>query len=206
MGGDGGDGPPPAAGDVTNELGLPAEYRGRRGNITPARTLPQLKKFLEEGGTILTIGSSTALATQLGLPVSNHLVSKDPEGKERPLSRDKFYVPASVLRAKLDPMHPLAWGLADEVDVMFSNSPTFKLGADSQKAGLDRVAWFDSKTPLRSGWAYGQENLNGGTAIIDGTVGKGHVVLYGPQVLFRAQPHGTFKLVFNAIMRAAEKQ
>jgi hypothetical protein len=32
------------------------------------------------------------------------------------------------------------------------------------------------------------------------------VVLYGPQVLFRAQPHGSFKLVFNAIVRAGEKE
>ena len=89
---------------------------------------------------------------------------------------------------------------------MFANSPTFKLGADAEKAGLSRVAWFAGKTPLRSGWAFGQEHLDGGIAIVDAAVGKGHLVLYGPQVLFRAQPHGTFKLVFNAIVRAAEKE
>ena len=165
-----------------------------------------MKEVLEECGTILTSGSSTALATKLGLKVTSHLVTKDAEGKEKPLGRDKFYVPASVLRMKLDPAHPLAWGLADEVDVMFSNSPTFRLPAYTAKGELDRVAWFDSKTPLRSGWAFGQEHLDGGVAIIDAAVGKGRLVMYGPQVLFRAQPHGTFKLVFNGIMRAAEKE
>jgi hypothetical protein len=198
----GGDPPPADEVNVVDELGLPAEYRGRRGSITTARTLPHLKKFLEDGGTILTIGSSTRIANQLGLPVGNHLAAKDDQGKERPLGRDKFYVPPSVLRVRVDNSHPLAWGLANEVDVMFTNSPTFR--ANSIGGALAKVAWFEGKTPLRSGWAYGQEHLDGGVAVIDATVGKGRLVLYGPQVLFRAQPHGTFKLVFNAISRASE--
>jgi len=199
----GGDAPPPDEVNVIDEIGLPAEYRGRRGSITTAKTLPHLKKFLEDGGTILTIGSSTSLATQLGLPIANHLVAKDGEGKERPLGRDKFYVPPSILRVKVDNAHPLAWGLANEVDVMFNNSPTFR--ANSIGMSMAKVAWFEGKMPLRSGWAYGQEHLDGGVVVIDASVGKGRLVLYGPQVLFRAQPHGTFKLVFNAISRAAEK-
>ncbi len=31
----------------------------------------------------------------------------------------------------------------------------------------------------------------------EATVGKGTLFLFGPEVLFRAQPHGTFKFVFN---------
>ena len=45
--------------------------------ITTTKTGPQLRQFLESGGTILTIGSSTGLANQLGLPLTNHLVEKD---------------------------------------------------------------------------------------------------------------------------------
>jgi hypothetical protein len=30
-------------------------------------------------------------------------------------------------------------------------------------------------------------------------VGKGHVYLFGPEITFRAQPHGTFKFLFNGI-------
>ena len=171
------------------------------GRVTAEVTVPHLKEFLKEGGTILTIGSSTGLAELVGLTVPGHLVQKDAEGKERPIPRDKFYVPASVLRVKVDPAHPLAWGLADEADVMFSASPTFRLPADTKD--LTRVAWFDGQKPLRSGWALGQEHLDGGTAIIDAKVGAGRLVLFGPQVLFRGQPHGTFRLVFNGIVRAA---
>jgi len=30
-------------------------------------------------------------------------------------------------------------------------------------------------------------------------VGKGKLYLFGPEVTFRAQPHGTFKFLFNGI-------
>lgn len=202
--GEGGDAPPKEV-DVVDELGLPAEYRGRRGSITTTRTVPQFKKFLEDGGTIITIGSSTSLGTTLGLPIANHLVTTDADGRERPLGRDKFYVPSSVLRVKVDPNHPLAWGMPNEVDVMFSNSPTFRLKDNARANGLSKVAWFADKSPLRSGWALGQDALDGGIAIIDADVGKGQLILFGPQILFRAQPHGTFKFFFNALVRSSEK-
>ena len=196
----GGDAPPPDI-SVLDEAGLPAEYRGRRGSITTAKTLPQLKKFLENGGTILTIGSSTALAKQLGLPIANHLVTKDADGKEKPLGREKFYVPPSILRVKLDTNHPLAWGLQDEVDVMFANSRR-SVCRTSRKSSLSRVAWFASKTaPKRLGLRARTSRRRRRRRRCES--GRGRLVLYGPQVL-PPQPHGTFKLVLNAIMRGGE--
>ena len=129
--------------------------------------------------------------------IGNHLLVKD-----QPLPRDKYYVPPSVLRMRVNPAEPLAWGMPAEVDVMFANSPTFKLPTDAEAKGLRRVAWFDTKTPLKSGWAWGQEHLEGGVAMAQAQVGAGRLILFGPQVLYRAQPHGTFKLVFNAIVQA----
>ncbi len=189
------------------ETGFDAdEPHPQRGSITTATTVPQLRKFLEGGGTILTIGNATGLANLLGLPLANHLVTANADGKEQPLAREKFYVPPSVLRMHVDPTQPLAWGLGDEVDVMFANSPTFRLPKDTGKDSLQQVAWFAGKTPLRSGWALGQEQLDGGVAIAEARVGKGRLVLYGPQILFRAQPHGTFKLFFNGIVQAGVKE
>jgi hypothetical protein len=178
-------------------------YRNQRGSITVAATLPQLRQFLEAGGTLLTIGSSTRLGQELGLPLANHLVERDPSGGERPLPAEKFYVPSSVLRLRVDPSDPLAWGLGESVDVMFSSSPTFRLSDGAEAQGLRRVGWFENKAPLRSGWAWGQQHLEGGVAIIDAKVGAGRLALFGPQVLFRGQPHGTFKFVFNGIVQSA---
>ena len=61
------------------------------------------------------------------------------------------------------------------------------------------VAWYDGPSPLRSGWAWGQQYLDQAVSIVDAPVGKGRVVLYGNEVNWRAQPHGSFKLLFNGI-------
>ncbi len=177
---------------------LPEEFRGWLGAVTPGKTVPQLRAFLEAGGAILTIGTSTNLGYHVGLPMANALVERTGES-ERPLSRDKFYVPGSILQAAVDNTHPLAYGLPEKVDLFFDNSPVFRLKPEAGLKGVKAVAWFDSDKPLRSGWAWGQKYLQDGVAVIDANVGKGKLLLFGPEINFRAQPHGTFKFLFNGI-------
>ncbi len=177
---------------------VPEEYRAWLGNITVKETVPQLLRFLEDGGTIIAIGSSVAIAHHAGLPVSDHLV----EAGGEPVSEDDYYVPGSVLRVRVDPSRPVAWGLGEELDVFFANSPVLRLDPAAVPMGLKPVAWFDSEAPLRSGWAWGQRRLKGGVAIAEAKVGDGNLFLFGPEVMNRGQPHGTFKLVFNGIFLA----
>jgi hypothetical protein len=37
-------------------------------------------------------------------------------------------------------------------------------------------------------------------------VGRGHVYLFGPEIAFRSQPHGTFKFLFNALYLSVAEQ
>ncbi len=178
---------------------IPAEFRGWLGYVTVAKTVPELRKFLEAGGTIVTIGSSTSLGYHAGLPIANALMEKSADGSERPLSREKYYTPGSVLQVSVDNTNPLAYGLPAKLDVFFDNSPVFRLKPESQLKGVKPVAWFDTDKPLRSGWAWGQKYLQDGVAVIDASVDKGKLFLFGPEIVFRAQPHGTFKFLFNAI-------
>jgi len=180
-------------------VNVPDEYRDRVGSVTVEKTVPQLRRFLENGGTIVAIGGSSALARHLDLPVQDHLVEWQPDGSERRLGTEKFYVPGSILQAAVDNSHPLAWGLESTVHVFFDNSPVFRLMPDAGLKGVRPVAWFDSASPLESGWAWGQAYLQGGTVVADAQVGKGRLFLFGPEITFRAQPHGTFKFLFNAI-------
>jgi hypothetical protein len=181
------------------EDNIPEEYRGRQGRVTVERTIPQLRQFIEAGGTIVTMGSSTMLAELFGLPIGNGLVEMAADGRERPLPREKFYVPGSVLRASLDNTNPMAYGMETTADVFFENSPSFRLGPDASLKGIRPVAWFSDAAPLRSGWAWGQAYLEGTVAAAQAPVGKGTLFVIGPEAAFRGQPHGTFKLLFNAI-------
>src|SRR4029079_2202433 len=109
----------PTAQGGGNLQNIPQEYQDRAGSITSARTVPQLKKFMEDGGVVLTVGNATSLALQLGLPLANALTEKAPDGKESALPATKFYVPGSVLQAAVDNTHPLAFGMKDRVDFFF---------------------------------------------------------------------------------------
>ncbi len=178
---------------------IPAEFRNRLGRLTADKTIPQLRKFIEAGGNIVTIGSSTALAQSLGLPVKNALVERTPDGQEHPLPREKFYVPGSVLRVSVDNTSPVAYGMPAAADVFFENSPAFRLSPDAEIRGVRPVAWFPNATPLRSGWAWGQGYLEGAVAAAEMKVGEGKLFLLGVEAVFRGQPHGTYKLFFNSI-------
>jgi hypothetical protein len=180
-------GPAPA-----EPVDVPAEFQPHLGRITVARTVAPLRAFVEGGGTIVAIGSSAAnLARHFALPVDDHLVENG-----APLPRAKYFVPGSVLQTQVDTSHPLAAGMRERTDVFFDNSPVFRVRADPS---IRVIATFADAAPLRSGWAWGQHYLAGGVAALEARVGKGRVVLYGPEILQRAQPHGTFKLLFNAL-------
>jgi hypothetical protein len=186
------DGAPPPA--------LPEEYRSTTGTITLARTVPQLKQFVAAGGTLIAVGGSTALGAALDLPVTSALAGTRPDGTTSPLTRDKYFIPGSLLRVSVDNTTPLGYGFEPQVDVFFDNSPAFRVPpGGGREAAMARVAWFGSAAPLRSGWAWGQHHLEGAAAVVDAPLGRGRVLLFGPQITFRAQPHGTFKFLFNGI-------
>jgi hypothetical protein len=183
--------------------------------MTADVTMPKIREFIQNGGTVIAMGATaTNLAAHLALPISNHLVepaSADSSGGRgagtaggmQPLSANKFYVPGSVVRVNVDNTALVAAGLPTEMDMFFDNSPVWRLGPNAAAQGVRRIAWYGSRTPLRSGWAWGQNYLEGGVAVIEATVGKGKVYLFGPDVNQRAQTHGAFKYLFNGIYNAA---
>ena len=176
-------------------MSVPEEYRDRLGNVSTDVTVPQLREFLEDGGTIITIGTSANLAAHLGLPVGDHLVDRG--GNHLPM--EEYFIPGSILRTRVDNTNPITYGIGEHVDMMFNRSPVLRLGAGAETQGVRRVAWYDSETPLRSGWAWGQEHLEDGLAVFEADIGDGKLYVFLPEVLYRAQPHMTFKLVFNGI-------
>jgi hypothetical protein len=178
---------------------IPAEFRRMTGRISAEKSIPQLKMFLEQGGNIVTIGSSTQLAYHLKLPVSDAMVEID-NGIERSLSREKFYTPGSILRVSTDNSLISASGMNTETDVYFDNSPVFKINPDAVSSGtIKPIFWFPNDKPLRSGWAWGQAYLKNGVTAFEAIVGKGKLFAFGPEITFRSQSYGTFKLLFNQL-------
>ncbi len=195
------DGIPSETGETPSlikDRNIPPQYVGQVGDVTLARTVPRLREFIEAGGTILTIGGSTVLASHLGLPVIDALAEAGPDGAARRLPEQRFFIPGSILRVLVNDEHPLAFGVGPNVDVIFSRSAAFRLDPDAGERRVEPVAWF-GENALKSGWAWGENYLADTVAIVDLTMGDGKLFLFGPEIAFRAQPHGTFKFLFNGI-------
>ena len=184
---------------------IPEKYHSMLGKITAEKTIPQLKQFVEAGGSVIAVGTSTALAAALGLPLKDQLTEMDREGKERHLANEKFYIPGALLKARINNQDPLAYGMPHEVDLFYDNSPLFRLSPDAATERTNPVAWFSGNETLVSGWAWGQQYLDGGTAVAEASLGEGKVLLLGPDVVFRGQPHATFKLLFNGLYYGSAK-
>lgn len=178
---------------------VPAAFRSWTGKLTTEKSIPQLKAFLEQGGTVVAIGSSTNLAYQLDLPVRNALVEKNAENKEKTLPGTKYYIPGSILEVNVNQELPATWGMSGEANVDFDNSPVFKLDAGAAEKGIKPILWFSSEKPLRSGWAWGQAYLKDGIAGFVAPVGAGKLYAFGPEITFRGQSAGTFRLLFNQL-------
>jgi hypothetical protein len=182
-----------------NPDSIPVEYRNRLGRITAAKSIPQLKIFLEEGGNIVTIGGNTQLAYHLKLPVTDAMV-EIVNGEEKALARDKYYTPGSILQMTVDNNQVATSGLNVKTDVYFDNNPVFKLKPDAVSSGVIKpLAWFDNDKILRSGWSWGEAYLKNGVTAFEANLGKGKLYAFTPEITFRAQSWGTFKLLFNQL-------
>ena len=192
---------------------MPDEYTGGVGK----EGVENLKKFVEAGGTLVFLNRASNFAIeQFNLPVKD--VTKG-------LTRKDFYIPGSILRTELDLSHPIAKGMPQQSIAWFENSPVFELiepplvsgglpqassapqASGSAKPPLTSggpirvIAHYpsDPKQILLSGWALGAEKIAGKAALVEFTIGKGKIVLFGFRPQYRGQSLATFPLLFNSI-------
>ena len=170
---------------------MPDEYTGGIGK----EGVVNLRKFVEDGGTLVFLNRSSDFAIeQFNLPVKD--VTKG-------LPRKDFYIPGSILRTELDTTHPIAKGMPKESIAWFENSPAFEIQTDPLALAKNfRIIASYPKNPqdiLLSGWALGAEKIAGRAALVEFTVGKGKIILFGFRPQYRGQSLATFPLLFNAI-------
>src|SRR3546814_12906352 len=89
-------------------------YRAWLGTVTPGKTIPALKAFVEDGGSLIAMGGSAqALAQAMDLPVED-AVAETVDGKTARPPRSKFYVPGALVEASVDRASPFAYGVPDK--------------------------------------------------------------------------------------------
>jgi len=169
---------------------VPPEYRSGIGTDG----VNALRDFVQKGGTLVTLaGASNFAIERFGLPVRNVLANK---------TSTEFWCPGSTLNATFDNTNPLAYGMPGQGLVLYmSGAPAFEIGSTSSGYQYETIVRYADHNLLQSGWLLGEENAARKAAMVSAKLGDGRVILIGFRVQHRAQTHGTYKLLFNCLVR-----
>jgi hypothetical protein len=169
----------------------PPEYRSGFG----AEGVKVLDAFVQKGGTLVTFGQAGDLPIQrFGLPLRN-VVANVPS--------KEFWSPGSTLRLRYNTNDPIAFGMPSEGLALFmAGSQVYEITSMDRGQDVDIFATYVERDILQSGWLLGEEVIARKAAGVTVRHGDGRVVLIGFRPQHRDQTHGTFKLVFNALLNA----
>ncbi len=172
---------------------IPPPYRGGLGE----GGLKAVRDFVDAGGRVVALGSATELFIQnWPIPVRNLVAG---------LSQDQFLIPGSILKIQSDPTHPLAWGMPPESHGFFTRSPVFELTEGFSSHSPSVAVRYPNSALRVSGWTRGESRIRGRAAVVQIDIdGAGEIILFGLRPQHRAQTHATFKLFFNALLRAGK--
>jgi len=169
---------------------FPPEYRSGLGEDG----VKALKSFVEKGGTLVALGGASNFAIEkLGLEVRNVVAGRNSK---------EFWCPGSTLKVSFENAHPLAYGMPPEgLALYLSGSPAFEITPGPHNERYETLARYAARDLLESGWLVGEQTLAKKAAAVAAKLGHGRVVLIGFRAQHRVQTHGTFKLLFNALIR-----
>ena len=152
-------------------------------------------KFLDAGGTLIAMGNAVRFPTELGLART-----VDASGT----TSSEFYAPRPLVNAEVlqagSPGLLRLHGQAD-ADQIHVAGPLMSVGAADQRRVLARYVGGDDA--VLSGLMRGASEIRQRPLAIDvpgGFTGKGRVVLFANNPIYRWQNHGEFNMVFNALL------
>ncbi len=166
----------------------PPEYEGG----IEKEGVETVKAFVAEGGLLVTLNGACELVFKEFQPPIRDALDK--------VDRKKFFCPSSILRLNVDSQTPIGYGMPAEAPAMFVNS----LAMDTSLPPFDWdrkvVASYPKNDILLSGWLLGGEVIARKAAVVDARYKKGRIVLIGIRCQHRAESHGTYKFLLNALL------
>jgi hypothetical protein len=166
----------------------PPEYEGGIEN----EGVEALKAFVEAGGILVTLNGASELAIrELEVPARNAL--------DR-VERTRFFCPTSILKIEVDNTTPIGYGLPENAAAMFSDSLALSTRIPSAEWDRKVVAAYPEDDVLLSGWLLGEDMIARKAAVVDTQHKKGRIILIGIACQARAQSHGTYKFLLNALL------
>jgi hypothetical protein len=167
----------------------PPEYRSGFG----AEGIKALDAFVQKGGTLVTFGNAGDLPIQrFNLPLRNIVAGLAPTA---------FWSPGSTLRVRFDTANPIAYGMpAEGLALFMAGGQVYEVTSTDRSQDVEIISTYVDRDILQSGWLLGEQVIAKKAGAVTVKHGAGKVVLFGFRPQHRDQTHGTYKLVFNALL------
>jgi hypothetical protein len=200
---------------------MPPEYTGGLGQAG----VKALREFVEQGGTLVCLNrASTFAIEQFKLPLRDVVADVSEKEFFVPGSILRIELDTSHPLAQGMPKETIAWvedspvfevvpggaGIAGSPSgqpawgAMLPAVSAKRETADKMSAlpasNVHIIARYPTdKNPLLSGWLLGGNRIKGKAALVEVTMGKGRIILFGFRPQYRGQSLATYPLFFNAI-------
>ena len=177
-------------GDNVDEDQIPPGFRAGFGD----EGVEALEAFVNGGGRLVTFGGAGELPIE---EFDDFPVVDIVDG----VSTLDFWAHGSTLRVDVDTDHPLAWGMPeDALVVYFGDNQVYEVQGFGNTQQAEKVVTYVDRDILQSGQLDGEDLIANRAAMLSVEHGDGDVVLIGFRTQHRAQTHGTFKFLFNALV------
>jgi hypothetical protein len=191
--------------DKFKSLGMYAETDDVRGGMGLTGAA-EIARFVEEGGVLLTFGVTSFFPAEFG--IARQVDAQRPQGN--------WYAPGPYLQTEiLQPSHPVLFGYTGKnIPMRWGDGPLLSLPGQPGQAGDQEpaggtglaarattlVRFQGGDNSVLSGLARGADQIRNRAAVVDAPVGKGRVILYVSNPIYRWQTFGEHQLVFNALL------
>jgi hypothetical protein len=152
------------------------------------------QQFLNGGGTLITMGNAVRFPTELGMARTVDASAQ---------TSTSFYAPRPIVNAevlRLD--HPVFYGYTEGImPIKYLGGPLLTVGEPDRASVLARYVGGDAA--VLSGLMRGADEIRDRPFAVEvpgGYSGKGRVVMFANNPIYRWQNHGEFNMVFNSVL------
>ncbi|HLZ74022.1 M14 family zinc carboxypeptidase [Phenylobacterium sp.] len=149
----------------------------------------ELRKFVEAGGTLITLGDSSAVPGEFGIAPEVEV--------SRPTKA--FYAPGPIVTAKIvKPANPVFYGYTEPTTtVRWASTALLSLPIRDQNDVL--MSFPGGDKAVQSGLMVGASEIKDRPAIVDLPVGQGQVLMFATNPIYRWQNFGEYRMLYNAL-------
>ena len=167
------------------DYGSSSDVRGGMGLVG----LEELRKFVSDGGTLITLGASSSVPAEFGLAPDIE-VSKPSAA---------FSAPGPIVNANvLKPANPIFYGYAEHaLSVRWASTALLYVPLRDKQNVL--MEFPGGEKNVLSGFMNGADEVKDRPAIVLTPVDSGQVLMFATNPIYRWQNFGEFRMLYNAL-------